>query len=178
MSTHTASFGEQLVVLLPQLRAVARLLTRDPQEADDLVQDTLVRALAAEHQWQPGSDLRAWSLTILRRRFYERLRRARRRPTEALQPRMLEVSVAAGQEDSAALRQLGVALARLTPLLREALVLVGAQGLTYEEAATICEVPVGTMKARVSRARRELSRHVGVDASGDPKRVPSRVTEP
>jgi len=173
MSERRGAFDEQLVVLLPQLRAVARLLTRDVQSADDLVQDTVVRALAARDQWRDGTDLRAWCLTILRRRYYEHWRRDRRDPTRSATPAP-EPAVAPAQEDNEALRQLATSLSRLTPILREALVLVGAQGLSYEEAAAICEVPVGTMKARVSRARRELA--AGLDP-GEAPRHRTGVTE-
>jgi len=150
----------QLVSFLPDLRAYARFLVRDAGEADDLVQEGLVRALAALQQYQEGTNLRAWLFTILRNAFYEQ---SRRRRTERA---ALEQSFATEQADGPAqhgtldLSDLQHQLFALSPLLREALLLVGAQGLSYEEAAAICDIPVGTMKARVSRARTRLARAI------------------
>ena len=144
--------------LLPDLRAFARFLVRDRAAADDLVQDTIVRALSALPQFQQGTNLKAWLFTILRNLFFEQARR-RRREAAALSAHLpIEEAVRPQQADATEVRDLEQILWRLSPLLREALVLVGAQELTHEEAAQICGVPVGTMKARVSRARTELSR--------------------
>lgn len=144
--------------LLPDLRGFARFLTRDAAAADDLVQDTLVRALAAREQFQPDTNLKAWLFTIQRNAFYEQARR-RRRETRVMSERLPDPDSTAPH---AALRgeiaDLQRLLFTLPPLLREALVLVGAQELSYEQAAAICNVPVGTVKARVSRARSQLSR--------------------
>ena len=143
--------------LLPDLRAFARFLVRDRAAADDLVQDTVVRALGALPQFQLGTNLKAWLFTILRNLFFEQSRR-RRREAAALSAHIpTEEVVRPEQADATEVRDLEQVLWRLSPILREALVLVGAQELTYEEAANICGVPVGTMKARVSRARIELS---------------------
>jgi RNA polymerase sigma-70 factor, ECF subfamily len=159
-----AALRQQIAALLPDLRAFARFLVRDRTEADDLVQDGVVRALGALRQFQPGTNLKAWLFTILRNSFYEQMRR-RKREQNALQAGFAEEEAEPPRQVSrtemAALAQL---LWKLPPLLREALVLVGAQELTYEEAAAICDVPVGTMKARVSRARAQLSRLAGGDA--------------
>ncbi len=148
----------RISALLPDLRGFARFLTRDAVTADDLVQDTLVRALAAIDQFQPDTNLKAWLFTIQRNAFYEQARR-RRRETQVLSERLPDPDSTA---PNAALRgevaDLQRMLFKLPPLLREALVLVGAQELSYEQAATICGVPVGTIKARVSRARNQLSR--------------------
>lgn len=159
---------QQLIGLLPELRGFARFLVRNHAEADDLVQETVMRALGALPQFEIGTNLRAWAFTILRNLFYEQ---SRRRKTEA---RALEQSFAADgshrpvQESRIDIDDLQRQLFALSPLLREALVLVGAQGLSYEDAAIICGVPVGTVKARVSRARKQLAdvfRHqsIGVD---------------
>ncbi|WP_428396272.1 sigma-70 family RNA polymerase sigma factor [Lichenicoccus sp.] len=151
-------------VLLPELRGFARFLTRDAAAADDLVQDTLVRALAAVAQFQPGTNLKAWLFTIQRNAFYEQARRRRResqvlgRESQVLSGQLTDTDPAMS---SASLRgevsDLQRLLFTLTPLLREALVLVGAQELSYEQAAAICGVPVGTVKARVSRARSQIA---------------------
>jgi len=144
--------------LLPELRAFARFLVRAGGEADDLVQETVLRALAASSQYQPGTSVKAWLFTILRNLFYEQQRRKRRevRALSAGLPR--DEAVRPAQHGQTDLADLQILLWQLPPLLREALVLVGAQGLSHEEAAVICAVPVGTMKARVSRARRQLAR--------------------
>ena len=150
-------------MLLPDLRAYARFLARRPGEADDLVQDAIVRALAASAQFQAGSSLRAWMFTILRNAFFEQARRRRTEQTAIARATLGDLraedrSTPATQQDQVELADLSRYLFKLSPLLREALVLVGVQGMGYDEAAAICSVPVGTMKARVSRARSLLSR--------------------
>jgi len=146
--------------MLPDLRGYARFLARDPGRADDLVQDTVVRALAALAQFKRGSSLRAWLFTILRNTFFEQARRRKTEQGAIERADRPEQAVAASQSGHVELADLGRALYALPPLLREALVLVGLQQLDYAEAAAICGAPVGTMKARVSRARAELSRRV------------------
>jgi RNA polymerase sigma-70 factor (ECF subfamily) len=145
-----------LILLLPALRGYARFLVRDATEADDLVQDTVVRALGALSQFQPGTNLRAWLFTILRNAFNEQARRRRTERSVLRQSFDADEVRAAAQHGRLDLADLQRHMFALSPLLREALVLVGAQELSYEEAAIICNVPVGTMKARVSRARRQL----------------------
>ncbi len=152
-----ADIRHQIVALLPDLRAFARFLVRDRAAADDVVQDSIVRALGAISQFQPGTNLKAWLFTILRNQFYEQARR-RKREASALQGRFADAEAAgpqqAAQADITDLQQL---MWRLPPSQREALLLVGAQGMSHEEAAAICGVPVGTMKARLSRARSSLA---------------------
>jgi RNA polymerase sigma-70 factor (ECF subfamily) len=145
----------EITTLLPELRAYARFLVRDPSKSDDLVQDTVVRGLASMAQFHKDTSLRAWMFTILRNAFFEQTRR-RRREVAAMEmhARTAGEAVQIHHGEIADLSQL---LWSLPPLLREALVLVGAQEMTHEEAAAICNVPVGTMRARVSRARRQLS---------------------
>lgn len=142
--------------MLPDLRAFGRFLARDASAADDLVQETVVRALRAEGQWQAGTSLRAWVFSILRNVFYEGRRRGavERRVLESVSS---EGSVAARQHDRLELAGLDAALATLPPEQREALVLVGALGFSYEEGARVAGVAVGTLKARVSRARKLLA---------------------
>jgi len=152
--TH-ARLRQDLASLLPELRAYARFLARDRSKSDDLVQDTVVRALAALAQFQPGTSLKAWMFTILRNAFYEQTRRHKRGTA------VLELHARTAREGiqlhHGEITDLSQLLWLLPPLLREALVLVGAQEMTHEEAALICGVPVGTMRARVSRARKQLS---------------------
>lgn len=152
------SLRGSILGFLPDLRAFARFLARDRAAADDLVQDTLVRALAALDQFEPGSNLKAWLFTILRNLFFEQARRRQREAAALGAHGPLEEAVPGSQTDDSEVRDLQRQLWRLPPLLREALVLVGAQELTHEEAALICGVPVGTMRARVSRARSQLAR--------------------
>jgi RNA polymerase sigma factor (sigma-70 family) len=147
---------QELAALLPELRGFARFLVREPTGADDLVQDTLLRALAALNQFQPGTSLRAWLFTILRNAFYEQVRRQRREQNALRKDFPTDNAGAPQQLSHADLHELDALLWRLPPSLREALVLVGARELSHEEAAAICGVPVGTMKARVSRARAKL----------------------
>ncbi len=157
MDIADADIRRQIVALLPDLRAFARFLLRDRTAADDVVQDSIVRALSAISQFQPGTNLKAWLFTILRNQFYEQARRRKREAT-ALQAQFDEAEAAdpqqVAQADITDLQQL---IWRLPPSQREALLLVGAQGMSHEEAAAICGVPVGTMKARLSRARSGLA---------------------
>ena len=150
----------EIIGLLPELRAFARFLLRDRSAADDLVQDTVMRALTALQQFRRGSNLKAWLFTIERNAFYEQMRR-RKRETAALEQGLSEQQAPTQQAFAAIggtdISDLQRVLWTLPALLREALVLVGAQELTHEEAATICGVPVGTMKARVSRGRAKLA---------------------
>ncbi|MCC7048307.1 MAG: sigma-70 family RNA polymerase sigma factor [Alphaproteobacteria bacterium] len=159
-----------LVELLPDLRAFARSLERDAERADDLVQETLTRALAALGSFRPGTNMGAWTFTILRNAFYDQRRRQRREVSA--DPALAETSEALRidppQEGRLAVRDLRSAFWRLTPELREALVLVTMRGLKHEEAAKICGCAVGTMKARVSRARARLKADLGGGAQPDP----------
>jgi RNA polymerase sigma-70 factor (ECF subfamily) len=151
----SAIVRRELATLLPELRASARFLVRDRTRADDLVQDAVVRALASITQFQAGTSLKAWLFTILRNVFYEHTRRQRREDSAIA----LHATTAASQRQQhhGEIADMSRMLWTLPPLLREALVLVGAQELTHEEAAAICGVPVGTMRARVSRARGKLA---------------------
>jgi RNA polymerase sigma-70 factor (ECF subfamily) len=153
-------FRKALSALLPQLRAFARFLARDAARADDLVQDAILRAMTEEAQWEPGTDLRAWVFRILRNAFLGQLRRggAERRALERLDR---GASSPPAQLATAELHELDHALDRLSVVQREALLLVAALGFTVDEAAAICGVPAGTVKARVSRARAALARRFG-----------------
>ena len=157
------SVRHDIAELLPELRGYARFLVRGRAEADDLVQDALVRALAAIDGFEPGTSLKAWLFTIQRNVFYEQARR--RRTERAVMGRAavehgsaMRTVAAPHQDGQIALDDLARLLWTLSPVLREALVLVGARGLSNEEAAAICAVPVGTIKARVSRARSQIAR--------------------
>ena len=148
-------FCSRLVAILPDLRGFARGLCREYDRADDLVQDAVVRAMAAMDQFQPGSNFKAWTFTILRNLYVSgfRERRIRFEPLDELDQLLLQ---APNQEDVLAVQKLEEAVQNLPPLRREALILVVAHGLPYGQAAAICRCAVGTIKSRVARARDEL----------------------
>lgn len=148
-------FCSRLVAILPDLRGFARGLCREYDRADDLVQDAVVRALAAMDQFQPGSNFKAWTFTILRNLYVSgfRDRRIRFEPLDEVDQLLLQ---APSQEDALAMQKLDEAVQKLPPLRREALILVVAQGLPYGQVAAICRCAVGTIKSRVARARDEL----------------------
>ncbi|WP_235907700.1 sigma-70 family RNA polymerase sigma factor [Siccirubricoccus phaeus] len=156
---------DRLAALLPELRAFARYLCGNPAEADDLVQEAVLRTLRKleEHEAEFADgriELRPWCLAVIRNAFHEQLRR-RRRESALPDSTATEQATAPRQEEPGRLRDLARALAELPPLLREAVILVGAQGMAYADAAAICGVPVGTMKARVTRGRRLLAATLG-----------------
>ncbi len=155
-----------MIALLPDLRRYARFLVRDAAEADDLVQETLARALGALPQYRHDVSLRGWLFTIQRNLFYEQARRKRTERGVLEGAGAADEHCAPAQHDRLDLADLTRHLFELPPLMREALVLVGAHGLSYDDAATICDVPVGTLKARVSRARAQLGRAMAPCATG------------
>jgi len=148
---------DDLIALLPDLRAFSRFLCRERQAADDLMQNTVAMALAKQHQFEPGTNLKAWLFTIMRTQFYSELRSTRRRMDILEDGPVDGIAVSPSPEHRAEMMDLAAALWRLSPQYREALILVGAGGFSYEEAARLCGCAVGTMKARVSRARRQLA---------------------
>lgn len=152
-----ADLRAALADLLPDLRAFARFLAGTKAEADDLVQEAVTRTLQRLHDCATIAELKPWCFAVLRNVFHEQLR-SRRREELRLKRQVASEAVPATQEMSSDVRDLSLKLQGLSPLLREALILVGAQGLSYEEAAAICGVPPGTVKARVSRARQQLAR--------------------
>ena len=144
-----------LLALLPHLRAFARSLTRNYDNADDLVQDTVVRALAAAHKFEPGSNLKAWTFTILRNLFYNGLRK--NGLTQSLDdPMTHEPSVPANQEACLEFGDFRRAFWQIGHDKRKALILVGIGGLSYEDTSKECRCAEGTVKSRVSRGRRDL----------------------
>jgi RNA polymerase sigma-70 factor (ECF subfamily) len=153
-----AEFQSQLLEVVPHMRAFARLLAGDPAEADDLAQEALARAWQARRSYAMGTNLKAWAYTIVRNQFYSDKRRSWR--VSQLDPETAERTLVAGDDPTAAqeLNEVRMAMQALPPDQREALILVGAGGLSYEEAATICGCAVGTVKSRVSRARDALRR--------------------
>ena len=155
------SFRGELIEAIRPLRAFSRTLIRDEVRAEDLVQETLVKAWEKQASFQPGTNIRAWLFTILRNTYYSELRK-RKREVEDIDGKMTaELSVKAPQDGHMAVRDLRTALEALNAEQREALILVGASGFSYEEAGEICGVAAGTVKSRVSRARQRLSDLLG-----------------
>ena len=163
--THSATAGRsetpddfktELLALIPFLRAFARSLCGNPEMADDLAQETLVKAWQSRDTFIPGTNLKAWLFTILRNQFYSDRRRAWR---QAPWDQESAERIPGSREDqgwAAELSDTARALRCLSDEQREALILVGAGGFSYEDAAAICHCAVGTVKSRVARARRAL----------------------
>src|SRR5580658_6437852 len=168
------AFRRELVGLIPHLRAFARTLCGDPTAADDLAQDAMLKAWDARASFEMGTNMKAWTFMILRNQFYSEKRRSWRQ-TQLDQDAAERTLVAADDPEApVALDELRMALAMLPVEQREALILVGAGGFAYEEAADICECAVGTVKSRVSRARKALQE---VLDSGDYRRDGSSAGE-
>jgi RNA polymerase sigma-70 factor (ECF subfamily) len=161
------SVREGIIAAIPRLRAVAVSLTGNTDRADDLVQETMLRAYANLDKFQPGSNLPAWLFTILRNQFRSEYRK-RKREVEDVDGRHVE-SLTANPEQPGKVEfnELRAALPLLPPEQREALVLVGASGFSYEEAAEICGCAVGTIKSRLNRARARLSQLLFAEAAAD-----------
>jgi RNA polymerase sigma-70 factor (ECF subfamily) len=156
VNDHGALIAQQI----PRLRRYARALTGDRAAADDLVQDTLERALSRFHLWRRGSDLRAWLFTIMHNIFVNQVRSRMRYPHEPLDEPAVD-RLQYREPDWSELRDIGSALARLPIEQREVVLLVGLEQFTYEEAARVLEIPIGTVMSRLSRARERLRALLG-----------------
>jgi RNA polymerase sigma-70 factor (ECF subfamily) len=155
---------------IPRLRRYARALARDTAAADDLVQDCLARALGKLHLWQEGSDLRAWLFTILHNQYVNQVRRAVREGVAVgLSETEPMLNQAPHQGKRLELRDLERAIAKLPDEQRAVVLLVGLEGMRYEEVAEIFDVPIGTVRSRLSRGRDALRRLMGI--------VPDRQAE-
>lgn len=166
------SFRDALLTIVPDLRAFGRSLASDADTADDLVQETLVRAWAAHRTFDPSTNIRAWTFTILRNAHYSRWHKTKREI--AWDPDLdHRLSSPAAQEAGIAFADLHRALQSLPVTQREALILVGAAGWTYEEAAAICACQPGTIKSRVSRARTAILAFLAVPAGKASQTRPS-----
>ena len=147
---------------IPRLRRYARALTRDVVTADDLVQDCLTRALGKLHLWQDGTDLRAWLFTILHNQYVNHIRRSVREGSAiGLNENEPLLSRAPQQGNRLELRDLERAIAKLPEEQRIVILLVGLEGMRYEEVAAVLDVPVGTIRSRLSRGRENLRRLTG-----------------
>jgi RNA polymerase sigma-70 factor (ECF subfamily) len=153
----TRAFEAELVSLIPNLRAFGRHLSGDVQRGEDLAQETLTKAWASRHRFVMGTNMKAWVFMILRNVYFSEQRRNwRSRP---LSPELAERTLVAvtGDTDRLELDELRRAMAMLSPDHREALLLIGAAGLSYEEASAITGCAIGTIKSRVSRARDQIA---------------------
>lgn len=151
-------FKSLIQAIIPDLRAFARGLIGRTALADDLVQEALLKAWSSQHLFQPGTNFKAWCFVILRNLYMSYLRRQRfwGEWDDSVADRVLAVN--ASQGDNLHLVDLQRALLKLPKLQREAVLLVGASGVSYEEAAAICECAIGTIRSRVNRARAALDK--------------------
>ncbi|HEY1072368.1 sigma-70 family RNA polymerase sigma factor [Brevundimonas sp.] len=152
-----ADWRDTIMGFIPSLRAFAFSLSRNGADADDLVQETLAKAWAHRARFEPGSNLRAWLFTILRNSWYTGAAKRRREVPDEEGRYAAGLTAEASQEWTAELTALQAALNALPPEHREAIVMVGAAGLSYQEAADISGCAVGTIKSRVNRARHRLA---------------------
>jgi RNA polymerase sigma-70 factor, ECF subfamily len=158
-------FCRLLEAEIPRLRRYARALTRDRTSADDLVQSCLTRAIAKQHLWQPGTDLRAWLFTMLHNRHVSDLRKSTRdRHTISTEGTISMLSIEPDALHVLELRELEAVIAKLPRDQRQAIRLVGLEGMRYDQAASILGIPTGTLRSRLSRTREQLRTLMGLDA--------------
>ncbi len=162
------SFRDLLVAEIPNLRAFGASLSGSMHLADDLVQDTLLKAWGHSSSFTEGSNIRAWLFTILRNTYYSLYRKRGREVQDTDGIYSNRVAVPADQDSAVDLADLRKALAKLPEEQREVLIMVGATGLSYEEAAVVCGVAIGTVKSRVNRGRARLAELLGIHPADDP----------
>ena len=166
-----SDFHRLLEAEIPKLRRYARALVRDMDRADDLVQDTLTRALTKQHLWAPGSNLRAWLFTLMHNQHVNSVRRPVREAVELDADNSSMLVATTDPTASCQLRELENALARLRNEEREVILLVGLEGMRYDETAEILGVPIGTVRSRLFRGREALRKLLDMDEP------PARVAE-
>ncbi len=154
---------DELVEHLPAMRAFAISLTRNGATADDMVQDTLVKAWTNIDKFQAGTNMRAWLFTILRNTYYSSRRKTRREVADIDGVHTEALAEKPAHDGRLAMKDFRAAFGLLTDEQREALLLVGASGFSYEEAAGMCGVAVGTIKSRTNRARQRLAELMQLD---------------
>lgn len=170
-------FKQDLLGAIPSLRAFGVSLTQNSDKADDLVQETLVKAWDKQSSFQPGTNLKAWLFTILRNEFYSQMRKRGREVQDSDGAMTARLAIHPSQHGSLDLDDFRTALEKLPEDQREAIILIGASGFSYEEAAEICNCAVGTIKSRVSRARTRLQDILKVSGEADygPDAIASHV---
>jgi RNA polymerase sigma-70 factor (ECF subfamily) len=167
MGTEAPSFKRELLATLPSLRAFAVSLSGKHDKADDLVQDTVMKAWAKQSSFEMGTNIKAWLFTILRNEFYSQMRKRGREVQDTDGVFTERLAVHPSQYGVMDLADFKKALDGLPEDQREAIVLIGASGFSYEEAAEICNCAVGTMKSRVSRARTRLQEVLKISGEAD-----------
>jgi RNA polymerase sigma-70 factor (ECF subfamily) len=158
---------DSVLAAIPSLRAFAISLCGNVDRADDLVQETMLRALANINSFQPGTNMSAWLFTILRNLFRSEYRKRRREVEDTDGSYAEGLKSQPEQSGRVEFEEFKTALGRLPPDQREALILVGASGFSYEEAAEICQCAVGTIKSRVNRARNRLAELLSIESADD-----------
>ena len=178
-SADDRAFKRSMLAALPNLRAFAVSLTGKHDKADDLVQETIMKAWSKQHLFQPGSNMNAWLFTILRNEFYSQMRKRGREIQDSDGLFTERMSVHPAQYGALDLQDFRAALDQLPAAQREAIILVGASGFAYEEAAEICGCAIGTIKSRVNRARNRLAELLSVSGEGDygPDEISATVTK-
>ena len=177
-----SSYAQLLETEIPRLRRYARALTRDSSRADDLVQSCLARAIAKEHLWEPGTDLRAWLFTILHNQHVNDIRRSVREGVSvAVEDVAPVLTVIPNAVPSLELRDLERAIHILPEEQRQVILLVGLEGMRYEDVAAILDIPVGTVRSRLSRGREMLRKLMDLklqveDHQAEPRRRAPRKT--
>ena len=166
-SADRGQMQDQLAALVPNLRAFARSLCGNPHYADDLVQETLVKAWKHQSSFAPDSNLKAWLFTILRNVFLSDRRKMKHEVRDQDGAMAEQLSVNGDQSGHMDFIDFQAALAKLPAEQKEALILIGAEGFSYEEAALMCGCAVGTIKSRVNRARAKLCELMGVEGASD-----------
>jgi RNA polymerase sigma-70 factor (ECF subfamily) len=167
MMTSVQTIQAEMLTAIPSLRAFAISLCGNVDFADDLVQETLCRALKHLHSFQPGTNLNAWLFTILRNLFRSDYRKRRREVGDADGHYAERLCAQPEQDDKIQFGEMLAALQRLQPDQREALILIATAGCSYQEVAKICNCPVGTIKSRVNRARMRLAELLEIDGPED-----------
>jgi RNA polymerase sigma-70 factor, ECF subfamily len=165
--TLNPALRDQMLSAVPSLRAFAISLSGNIDRADDLVQETLMRAIANIDSFQPGTNMSAWLFTILRNLFRSEYRKRRREVEDTDGSYADSLKSHPEQNSRLEFKEFRAALDKLPPDQREALILVGASGFSYEEAAAICECAVGTIKSRVNRARTRLADLLAIEGAED-----------
>jgi RNA polymerase sigma-70 factor (ECF subfamily) len=164
---HEGALRDELVAAIPNMRAFAISLCGNRDRADDLVQEALVKAWNHLESFEEGTNLKAWLFTILRNAYFSELRKTKREVADSEGQLAAKLSVPAEQHGHLDLADLNDALAKLPADQREALILIGAEGFSYEDAATISGCAVGTVKSRVNRARAKLHELMAMKPDGE-----------
>jgi RNA polymerase sigma-70 factor (ECF subfamily) len=167
VTTNGTNVRELMLAAIPALRAFSISLCGNVDRADDLVQEALLRALANINSFEQGTNMKAWLVTILRNQFYSEYRKRRREVQDSTGSYAERLGTLPEQEAHEEFSRFHAALARFPTDQREALILVGALGFSYEEAARICGCAIGTVKSRVNRARHRLAEVLSIKSSDD-----------